>query len=83
MFRKMIAQIRREKVWIESKIGETKIDSRQRQYTVRSTKNKAEKQLPLSHVVGVLEVYYLPSYAGSTPGQHCCMVATVNIYKSQ
>ena len=37
----------------------------------------------LSHVVRVLEVYYLPSYAGSTLGQHCCMVATVNIYKSQ
>ena len=37
----------------------------------------------LSHVVGVLKVYYLLSYAGSTLGQHCCMVATANIYKSQ
>ena len=40
-------------------------------------------QIVMSHVVGVMEVYYLPSYAGSTLGQHCCMVATVNIYKSQ
>ena len=37
----------------------------------------------LSHVVGLLKVYYLLSYAGSTLGQHCCMVATANIYKSQ
>ena len=37
----------------------------------------------VSHAVGVLKVYYLLSYAGSTLGQHCCMVATANIYKSQ
>ena len=29
------------------------------------------------------KVYYLLSYAGSTLGQHCCMVATANIYKSR
>ena len=37
----------------------------------------------VSHVVGVLKDYYLLSYAGSALGQHCCMVATANIYKSQ
>ena len=37
----------------------------------------------LSHVVGVLKVYYLLSYAGGWLGQHCCGVAMVNTYKSR
>ena len=45
--------------------------------------SKFELNVVVSHVVGVLKVYYLLSYAGSTLGQHCCMVATANIYKSQ
>ena len=37
----------------------------------------------VSHVVGVLKVYYLLSYAGGWLGRHCCGVATANTYKSR
>ena len=45
--------------------------------------SKTYLYLEVSHGVGVLKVYYLLNYAGSTLSQHCCMVATANIYKSQ
>ena len=37
----------------------------------------------MSHVVGVLQISYLFSCAGSWLSQHCCVIATVIIYKSQ
>ena len=36
----------------------------------------------LSHVVGVLQIYYLLSCAGGWLSQHCCVVATVIRCKS-
>ena len=37
----------------------------------------------VSHVVGVLQIYYLLSCAGGWLSQHCCLVATAILYKSQ
>ena len=37
----------------------------------------------LSHVVVVLQIYYLISSAGGWLSQHCCVVATATLYKSQ
>ena len=37
----------------------------------------------VSHVVGVLKIYYLLSCAGGWLSQHCCVLATAILYKSQ